>query len=90
MRYGSSALGQRRVRKEVFMKKSTKEPSDELRAEYKSSDFPKLVRGKYAEQLRKRSNVIVLDPELEDLFPNSEAVNSALRSLSEIARRTRI
>jgi hypothetical protein len=71
------------------MKKSTKEPSGELRSEYKVSDFPKLVRGKYASQLRRRSNVIILDPELTDLFPNSEAVNSALRSLSEIARRAR-
>jgi len=72
------------------MKKSIKEPSGELRAGYKSSDFPKLVRGKYAGQLRQSSNVIILDPELADLFPNSDAVNSALRSLSEIARRARL
>lgn len=71
------------------MKKSTKGLSDELRAEYKRSDFPKLVRGKHAGALLKRSNVIRLGPELTDLFPNSEAVNSALRSLSEIARRAR-
>jgi hypothetical protein len=71
------------------MKKTTKRPSDELRARYEPSDFPKLVRGKYADRLRKSSNVIILDPELADLFPNSEAVNSALRSLSEIARRAR-
>jgi len=52
------------------MKKSTKSPSGELRAAYKRSDFPKLVRGKYADRLRKHSNVIILDPELTDLFPN--------------------
>ena len=69
------------------MKRPTKHPSGDLRPEYKISDFPKLVRGKYAGQLRQRSNVIILDPELADLFPNSEAVNAALRSLSEIARR---
>jgi hypothetical protein len=72
------------------MKKSIKAPAGELRQEYKASDFPKVVRGKYASQLRERSNVIILDPELVDFFPNSEAVNSALRSLSEIARRARI
>jgi hypothetical protein len=71
------------------MKKAVRAKSDELRPEYKSSDFPKLVRGKYAGHLRKSSNVIILDPELTDLFPNSAAVNSALRSLSEIARRAR-
>ena len=71
------------------MKNATKMPPDELRPEYKRSDLPRLVRGKYADRLRKSSNVIVLDPELTDLFPNSEAVNSASRSLSEIARRAR-
>lgn len=71
------------------MKKPINDPAGELRPEYKRSDFPKLVRGKYASRLRKRSNVIILDPELTELFPNSQAVNSALRSLSEIARRTR-
>ena len=71
------------------MKKPIKQRSDELRPEYKRSDFSKLVRGKYTEQLRRSSNVVVLDPELTDLFPNSEAVNAALRSLSEIARRAR-
>jgi hypothetical protein len=71
------------------MKKAVSGIAGDLRREYKSSDFPKLVRGKYAKQLRKSSNVIVLDPELTDLFPNSDAVNSALRSLSEIARRAR-
>ena len=70
------------------MKKPTKKPT-EMRAEYEASDFPTLVRGKYAEQLSRRSNVIIVDPELVDLFPNSEAVNAALRSLSEIARRVR-
>jgi hypothetical protein len=62
--------------------------SNGLRAEYKRSDFPKLVRGKYAARLKERSNVVIVDPALTDLFPNSEAVNAALRSLSEIARRT--
>ena len=71
------------------MKKSAKAPVGELRPEYAPSDFPKLVRGKYADRLLQSSNVIVLDPELVEFFPNSEAVNSALRSLSEIVRRAR-
>lgn len=81
----------RRLLKEVFMKKPIKTPGPdaELRTEYKRSDFPKLARGKYATRLQIRSNVVIVDPELTDLFPNSEAVNAALRSLSEIARRAR-
>jgi len=69
------------------MKKAKKLAGDELRSEYKRSDFGPLVRGKYIEQLRTSSNVVVLDPEIADLFPNAAAVNAALRSLAEIAKR---
>jgi len=71
------------------MKKAKKPASGELRAEYKRSDFEVLVRGKYAKRLQVSSNVVVIDPEVADLFPNAAAVNAALRALAEIARRTR-
>ena len=69
------------------MKKTKKTAADELRSEYKRSDFGALVRGKYAEQLKANSNVVVVDPELAELFPNAAAVNAALRSLADIAQR---
>jgi hypothetical protein len=69
------------------MKKAKKRASNELRSEYKRSDFGALVRGKYVEQLKAHSNVVVLDPEVAKLFPNAAAVNAALRSLAEIAKR---
>lgn len=69
------------------MRKAKTVAADELRSEYKRSDFGTLVRGKYAEQLRARSNVVVIAPEVAELFPNSAAVNAALRSLAEIAKR---
>jgi hypothetical protein len=70
------------------MKKAKRADKGELRTEYKRSDFPKgLVRGKYAERLRESSNVVVLDPEVARAFPNQEAVNSALRSLIQIAKK---
>lgn len=59
----------------------------ELRSEYKRSDFKGLVRGKYIERLKASSNVVVLEPEVAALFPNAAAVNAALRSLAEIAKR---
>ena len=71
------------------MKQAKKKDADELRAEYKAQDFPKLVRGKYVDRIRASSNVVVIDPELTHLFPNADAVNAALRALSEIARRAR-
>ena len=69
------------------MKKAKKQAADQLRSEYKRSDFGALVRGKYLERLQASSNVVILDPEVADLFPNGAAVNAALRSLVEIAKR---
>lgn len=46
-------------------------------------DFGKLeggVRGKYAERFREGTNVVLLAPDLLQHFPNSDAVNAALRS----------
>ena len=61
---------------------------NELRAEYKRADFKgPFVRGKYARRLDGASNVVVLRPEIAVAFPNDEAVNDALSSLLELARR---
>ena len=74
---------------ENSMKKDKESAKDELREEYKLSDFPGgLVRGKYAKRMKKSSNIIVLKPEVAQVFPNEEAVNDALLSLIEIAKKT--
>jgi hypothetical protein len=70
------------------MKKVRKIPTDELRPEYTRADFGALVRGKYVERIRERSNVVVLDPEVAEVFPNAASVNAALRALADIAKRT--
>jgi hypothetical protein len=49
-------------------------------------DFSSGVRGKYAEQAAKGSNIVVLSPDVAAAFPNDEAVNNALRALLAIAR----
>ena len=69
------------------MRKAKTTVADDFRPEYKRSDFGALVRGKYIQRLQTSSNVVVIDPEVADLFPNAAAVNAALRSLAEIARR---
>ena len=51
---------------------------DTMRSEY---DFSKGARGKYAKRYAEGSNVVVLDPDLLKAFPNSAAVNRALRAL---------
>jgi len=70
------------------MKKSKRKTSGELRAEYKRSDFGKLVRGKYAAKATAESNVVVLEPEVARIFPNDNAVNEALRGLLDVAATT--
>jgi hypothetical protein len=70
------------------MKKADKTEKDELRTEYKLSDFPEgLIRGKYAKRIKKSSNIVVLKPEVAEVFPNEDAVNKALLSLIELARK---
>jgi len=59
---------------------------DELRPEYRREDFGPMVRGKYAARMRESSNVVVLDPDVVEAFPNAQAVNQALRGLLELAK----
>ena len=59
------------------MKKKT---DHDLLPEY---DFSGGVRGKYVSRLAKGSNVAVLDKDVQKIFPNSVAVNAALRALGK-------
>jgi hypothetical protein len=56
-----------------------------MRSEY---DFSKGIRGKYAQRFREGTNVVVLAPEVAEMFPDSAAVNDALKALVQIAKRT--
>ena len=68
-------------------KKGFSDGDDDLRPEYRPADFAglKAERGKYAEMLRARSNVVRIAPDVHKVFPNEDAVNTALREL--IAKR---
>jgi len=69
------------------MKKDKISPQNDLRKEYRRSDFTgPLVRGKYAKRLREASNIVVLKPEVAAAFPNEDAVNKALQSLIAVAQ----
>ncbi len=52
---------------------------DELRDEYPEELIKSGVRGKYAEQYQEGTNVVLIDPDLHELFPDSKSVNKALR-----------
>ena len=48
--------------------------------------FSKGVRGKYAERYAAGTNIVVLSPDVAEVFRDSEAVNEALRTLIRIFR----
>ena len=47
------------------------------------------VRGKYAKRYSEGTNVVVIDPDLAEYFPDNDSVNEALRSLAAIIKRQR-
>ena len=53
--------------------------SDTLRDEYPEDLIKSGVRGKYARRYREGTNLVLIDPDLHKIFPDSESVNRALR-----------
>ena len=66
------------------MKKPRRERQDDMLPEY---DFSKGVRGKYAKRYAEGTNVVVLSPDMAKVFPTSESVNEALRTLVLVGRK---
>ncbi|MGH8292040.1 MAG: hypothetical protein ACRESA_01050, partial [Gammaproteobacteria bacterium] len=58
---------------------------DTLRRGYRREDLGKGVRGKYLKRYTSGTNLVLLSPDLAKAFPTSESVNSALRSLLQVA-----
>jgi hypothetical protein len=56
--------------------------SDEMRREY---DFSGGVRGKHHKAYQEGTNVVLLDPDIAEVFKDSESVNHALRMLLNLA-----
>lgn len=51
-------------------------------------DFSKGIRGKYAKRYQEGTNVVVLDPDVAKEFPDSAAVNEALRQVLRDRKKT--
>jgi hypothetical protein len=63
------------------MKKADK--TEDMRPEY---DFSQGVKGKYSKKFEEGTNIILLDPDVASLFPDSKTVNDALRVLAKVAQ----
>lgn len=62
------------------------ELNDDLRAEYDETLLKEGIRGKYVQRYNEGTNIVLLDPDVAAAFPNSEAVNEALRLLMRVAK----
>ena len=68
------------------MKKAlAQEMNDDLRPEYDLSQLKGGVLGKYYREATAGTNLVLIEPELADVFPDSESVNRALRMLVNTA-----
>ena len=57
---------------------------DTMRVEY---DFSKAVRGVTAARYAEGTNVVLLDSDVAEIFPNARAVNEALRTFARLTKR---
>ncbi len=55
--------------------------SDDLQSHY-DFDYSKAKPNRFAARINQESVIVVLDPDVADVFPTSESVNEALRVLT--------
>jgi len=77
---------QRGPREDSMKKESAAKRGDEMRKEYDLSKLEGGVRGKYYRRATAGTNLVLIEPDLANMFPDSEAVNRALRVLAEAAQ----
>ena len=82
----SLARGERIAGNENRMKKASR--PKRKRSEVPDIDFTGGIRGKYAARYAEGTNLVALSPDVAAVFPDSAAVNEALRTLVRISGKT--
>ena len=59
---------------------------DDLRPKYDLKQLRRGTRGKYFARASAGMTLVVLEPDVAEAFPSSQAVNEALRALARVAR----
>ena len=68
-------------------KKFKDDKTDDLRPEYDLRELLKDgVQGKYADRFQEGTNLVLLDSDVAEAFPNDEAVNEALRLVIKLTK----
>lgn len=62
------------------------ENGDDMREEYDFANMKGGVRGKYAGAFAKTAVTVLLDSDVAKVFPDSQSVNEALRTLTRVLR----
>ena len=57
------------------MKRVEKEQEDDMRPEYDFSELRGRTRGKYVERYRAGSNLVLLDPDVAEAFPDAQKLS---------------
>ncbi|MDQ2921159.1 MAG: hypothetical protein M3R52_06075 [Acidobacteriota bacterium] len=68
------------------MKEETDKDSDEMRPEYDLRKLKFVGRGIYAERYRSGTNLVLLDRDVREAFPDDKSVNEALRVIAKAAK----
>jgi hypothetical protein len=63
------------------------EANDEMRDEYDFASMKGGVRGKYAKAFEHTATTVLLDSDVAEIFPDSQSVNEALRTLARTLRK---
>ncbi len=66
-------------------KASAKKNNGDIRPEYDLSKLKGGVRGKYYRKATAGTNLVLIEPELTEVFPDTHSVNRALRLLVNTA-----
>ena len=61
----------------------TNQPDSDMLDEY---DFSQGIRGKYTQRYEEGNNIVKLDDDVAEIFPDERSVNDALRALAKIIR----
>jgi hypothetical protein len=68
-------------------RKLTEEKEEHLRPEYDLGELLKTgVQAKYAGRYQEGTNIVLLDGDVAEAFPNDEAVNEALRLVIKLTK----
>jgi hypothetical protein len=77
---------QRGPSEDIMRKESAAKRGDDLRKEYDLSKLEGGVRGKCYRRATAGTNLVLIEPDLAKMFPDSEAVNRTLRVLAEASQ----